>query len=276
MILIENELTFVSIPKCASISVHNALENSNLKIEPTFDQKLSIDNHESVSGDKLIPPDFINNSFKMIDQNKRVKLHMHLTISEIYTYLNSKVDTITIKRDYCKRFISSFYYIFDWWIKKVYNLNFKPSEITNDFIYKYFDDNAVAIIKQMIAHKKTNLYDKDIKKLLILPLIENYTTNHNKNEIINTKLYDNTYINFRIFDSQEAWKSGYKPTFEYDINELYKLENLFENRFDKKIKIGKENTTNKKFSSINIVEDQKLRDWVWNKFEKPFFSKKIF
>lgn len=276
MILIENELTFVSIPKCASVSVHNALEKSNLKIEPTFDQDFAVNSHNDTSFGKLIPPDIIDNSFKMINQNKRVKIHMHLTISEIYTYLNSKVDTITIKRDYCKRFISSFYYIFDWWIKKVYNLNFKPSEITNDYIYKYFNDDVIAIIKQMVAYQKTNLYDKEIKKFLIEPLIKNYTTNHNKNEIIDTKLYDDTYINFRIFDSQEAWKSGYEPTFEYDINELDKLEDLFNNRFNEKIKIGKENSLNKKFSEINIVEDQKLRDWVWNKFEKPFFNKKIF
>jgi hypothetical protein len=36
MILIENELIFLSVPKNASMSVHYALEDSNIQIEPTF------------------------------------------------------------------------------------------------------------------------------------------------------------------------------------------------------------------------------------------------
>jgi hypothetical protein len=36
MILIENELIFLSVPKNASIAVHYALEASDIQIEPTF------------------------------------------------------------------------------------------------------------------------------------------------------------------------------------------------------------------------------------------------
>lgn len=273
MILIENELVFVSIPKCASISVHNALENSDFKIEPTFNQDKELKIISGKIDSDFNFPVFLNN---FENSTKKIKIHPHLTISEIYTYLKNKVDTITIKRDYCKRFISCFYYIFDWWLINLYGLNYKKNSITNDFIYEYFTDNVVNIIKQMLAFKKTHEYDREIKKLLIKPLIKNFCIIDKKNQTIEEIINDDNYINFRIFDSQEAWKSGYKPKHEFDINELYKLEDLLYEKYNKKIKIGKENSISKENSKINVIEDQKLRDWVWNKFEKHHFTKKIF
>jgi hypothetical protein len=274
MILIENELAFVSIPKCASVSIHNALENSDFKIEPTFNQDLEL---SLMDGDhpikKLKMPNLIVRSF---EDTKKVKIHLHLTISEIYTYLKTNVNTLTIKRDFSKRFVSTFYYIFDWWIQQHYKLQYIPNKITNDFIYEYFTNDVVGMIKQMIAYQKTEVYDKEIKKLLIEPLIKDYCYNNNKQEIIENNLYDDTYVNFRIFDSQEAWKTGYKPTYVFEINEMDKVENFLMNKFDKKIKIGKDNSIDHTNSPINIVNDQRLRDWVWKNFEKEHFIKKIF
>jgi hypothetical protein len=271
MILIENEIVFVSIPKCASVSVHNALENSKYKIEPTF-----VENDISIDNDIAFKLPQIGNAFDFKNSNRKIKQHRHQSISEIYTFLKSNVNTITIRRDYCKRFVSSFYYIFDWWISNHYKIYYKPNCITNEFIYQYFTDDVIHMIKQMADPTKAKFYDEKMKKYLVEPLFKEYTLNTDIKKIIKEKLYDNTYINFRLFDSQEVWKSGHKPTYEFDINELYKLEDMLFDKYNKEIKIGKENSMNKALSNINIIEDQKLRDWVWNKFEKQHFTKKIF
>jgi hypothetical protein len=267
MILIENEIVFVSVPKCASISVHLALENSDLKIEPTF-----VD-----TGNTNFPDDYrMPNVIGWNPSWKKIKSHVHLSIAEIYSFLHSNVDTIVIKRDYCKRFISSFYYLFGHWIKENYGLVYNKNQITNDFIYEYFTDDVINCIKSMIQNSKNFEFDKKMKKEILIPLINNYCINYNKTSIIEKLVNDKTYINWRVFDSQEAWKSGHIPTYEFDINELYKLENLIESKFQKSIKIEKENTTKYSYSQMYVVEDQKLRDWVWNKFEKEYFTKKIF
>jgi hypothetical protein len=128
----------------------------------------------------------------------------------------------------------------------------------------------------MLQNSKNSEFDRKIKKEVIIPLVNEYCINYNKIPIIEKLETDKIYINYRVFDSQEAWKSGHKPTYEFDIHELYKFEDLIKSKFGESIKIEKENTTNYSYSKINIQEDQKLRDWVWNKFEKHYFSKKIF
>jgi len=267
--LIENDIAFIAIPKCASISIHCALELSDVKIEPTF-----IDNSTSniLSNGYVVPIMETELQYPY----KKIKTHSHQSISEVYTFLKSKVNTITIKRDYCKRFLSSFYYLFGLWIKEVYQLRYIPNKITNDFIYEYFTDEMIDCIKSMIQNSKNFEFDKKMKSKLISPLIQKYSMNYSKNSIIENMMKDNIYINWRVFDSQEVWKSGYKPTYEFDINELYKFEKLIENKYSKNIKIEKENKTNYEYSQINVNEDQKLRDWVWNKFEKSYFTKKLF
>ncbi len=268
MILIENEIVFVSTPKCASISIHSALEKTNLKIEPTF---IVPTNNEIIGGLKF--PDFINNN----DYFSKIKIHGHISISEIYTFLNQKVNTIVIKRDFFKRFISCFHYLFGWWIPTAYGIYYTPNVITNEFIYKHFTDEVIDIILQLPYSKHRIVeFHKKLKNLLIKPLIENYSSNYNKSILLNNLVTDDMYTNFTVILSQEHWKSGYKPTYEFDINELYKLEDMLFDKYNKEIKIGKENSMNKALSNINIIEDQKLRDWVWNKFEKQHFTKKIF
>lgn len=265
--LIENDIAFISIPKCASISVHWAFEKSDVKIEPTFK-----DDANDYFGNGYVMPIISGYGYPY----KKIKTHRHQSISEVYTYLNNKVDTITIKRDYCKRFLSSFYYLFGHWIKQTYKLNYIPNAITNDFIYEYFTDEIIDCIKSMIQNDKNFEFDKKIKSKLIVPLIEKYSMNYNKKSITKVMLQDNIYINYRVFDSQESWKSGYKPTYEFDINELFKFEKFIENKYDKQIKIGKENQINYQYPQMDVKEDQKLRDWIWNKFEKSYFTKKLF
>jgi len=270
MILIENEIVFVSIPKCASISVHFALEKTNLKIEPTFRTE-----HYDV-GNGLNVPDFING-----DSFSKIKKHGHQSIAQIYRFLNYKVDTIAIKRDYFKRFLSSFYYVIGWWIPMVYKMDYIPNKITNDFIYKYFTDEVISMIMQSCYDNSRSFeFHSKMKELLIKPLIQNFIVGYD-NENTKSKLElmlsnDSTYISYEILASQECWKSGYKPTYEFNIHELFKLEDFIFERYGQKLNIGQNNETNYKNIPINIFEDQKLKDWVWNKFEKQYHIKKIF
>jgi hypothetical protein len=267
MMLIENDIVFISIPKCASISVHLAFEKADLKIEPTFK-----DDANDLFGNGYVMPSIHG---KEVTYTK-IKTHRHQSISEVYTFLGSKVNTITIKRDYCKRFLSGVYYIFGHWVKEAYGLSYIPNKITNDFIYEYFTDEIIDCIKSMIQNDKNFEFDKKMKSKIIVPLIEKYSMNYNKKYIIENMMKDNIYINWRVFDSQEAWKSGYKPTYEFDIYELYKFEELIKSKYDTDIKIGKDNQINYAYPQMDIKEDQKLRDWIWNKFEKSYFTKKLF
>ena len=87
---------------------------------------------------------------------------------------------------------------------------------------------------------------------------------------------NNKYINFTMLDSQESYKSGYTPKYIFDIYELDKLENFIEEKFEKEITIRKENSLDKKIIKTNFINDTKLRDWVWNNFEKQYFIKTLF
>ena len=270
MILIENELVFVAVPKNASISVHDALENSDFNIKPTFNEEFMINEEYH----KLKTPSASN--MKFIKEHNKVKIHNHVRLGLIYDFLGAKPDAIIIKRDYCDRFISCFNYIFSYWVVNAYNIKLKKDIITNEFIYKYFTKDVVGMIFQLINDDLRYKYDKNLKKSLIEPIFINYAEEENIENIIETKLYNDTFINFSIFNSQEMYKSGYDVKYVFDIKKLTELELFLSNKFDKEIKIGKENSIPKSIIDTKIEEDQKLRDWVWKNFEKPYFTKKIF
>lgn len=251
--------------------MHRALENSDFSIEPTF--FISNDKKNERRNGPFVLPLHVSHE---ISENFKVKQHNHQTISQIYTYLKSKPDTLIIKRDYCKRFISAFHYLYAFWIKNAYKLDFISESIDNDFVYKYFTDDVCSMIREQVADEKAFMYDLKLKKLIIEPLILNFTTNKDKKKIIEKNLYDNTYVNYKILDSQEIWRSGYDVKHIFNIDELYKLENFLFEKYGKKIKLEKENHLLRDKKLVNITENQKLRDWVWNKFEKHHFKKTIF
>jgi hypothetical protein len=94
MILIENEIVFLSVPKCASISIHDALEMSDLDIKPTYNLEKNL---------KLLEDSGVNKLFKSsINYNHKIKTHHHLTIAWVYKFLGKTPEIIFIKRDYCK------------------------------------------------------------------------------------------------------------------------------------------------------------------------------
>lgn len=277
MILIENDIIFLSVPKNASTSVHFALEDSEFEIEPTFEH------------DKYV--DYIRETNPILfkDRGHKIKVHPHIATVDVYSYLGKKLPTIFIERDFSERFVSACNFIFNARITLAYPELIDTLEyIDNDWIYKNINDEVVLNIIQYEPNLnnpsnekslrlKNNASIENVDKHII-----NILKNISKNKVIlNKNLEDNqppknVLINFKMLDSQEIYKSGYTPKYIFNIHELDKLENFLYDRYGKKIKIQKVNAAEKSEIKTNIINDTKLRNWVWNKFEKHHFIKKIF
>jgi hypothetical protein len=112
-LLINNELIWISVPRCASHSIENSFYNSNLKIE-----------HYNTIFKNLVSDD---DGFK----------HQHINLYDLNNrWLNKK--TIRIKRDWMERWLSALGHL--WFtIEKNNRIPIIPyEEIDNDFIYKTF------------------------------------------------------------------------------------------------------------------------------------------
>ena len=79
-----------------------------------------------------------------------------------------------------------------------------------------------------------------------------------------------------MLDSQEIYKSGYTPKYIFDIKELDKLEKLMHEKYGKILEIKKINNMIQENIKTNFIHDTKLKNWVWDNFEKHHFIKKIF
>jgi hypothetical protein len=136
MILIENELIFLSVPKNASMAVHYALEESTIDIKPTFP-------HNAMMNMVLQ-----NNPKQFTENNHKIKIHTHYTTAEVYSNINKKLPTIFIKREYSDRFLSALNYIFNFSLPLAYPefaniIHF----IDNEWIYKNITNDVIENIK---------------------------------------------------------------------------------------------------------------------------------
>jgi hypothetical protein len=280
MILIENEIVFLSVPKNASISVHYALEESELKIEPTWDYEFWAKKAlESYSPQYHF-------------SNHKIKIHNHLTTNQVYYYLNKKLPTIFIKRDYCERFISALNYILNFQIVNAYGYEYSDilnndilPNIDNDWLYKTFTKDIIEkitfhiMVNVKMFHSNTIESYEDIVHKSLISSLNKFVKNKKRIKIPKTKdirFPNPKYVNFNMLGSQEIYKSGYIPEHIFDIYELDKLENFIKEKFGKEIKIKKENSADKSKIKTNFINDDKLRNWVWDNFEKQYFIKKLF
>lgn len=268
MLVIENEIAFLSIPKCASYSIHNALELYDYDIRPTFNQ----DYHEKL----LLNRTSLNgtNNF-YIKNHHKIKIHTHIPLNSIFKYVNKKCDFIIVERDYLDRFVSAFNHVINFTIPNEYHIQLKEDSIDNDFIYENFSKKTIENIITMKISSMTSNKDSDLKNSIVKPIFQKHIVNDNSKELIEKKLFDETYINFKMLDSQKYWLDGYDTNYKYDIGELYKLEEFLKNRYEKDIKFDKDNSPPKNLIKTNIVKDTKLKLWVWDNFEKHYHIKKI-
>jgi hypothetical protein len=274
MILIENELIFLAVPKNASMSVHYAFEESTINFEPAFPYKAMLD--------MILKNE--PNYFSL--NNHKIKIHPHYTTAEIYSNINKKLPTIFIKREYSDRFLSALNYIFNIRIPLVYpQLIPVLHNIDNEWIYKNVTHNVIENIKifnptDMNFHINEIDSPEDCVHRVIIHSLNKLTRNKvilKKNlSPYNDPFPKNKLINFKILDSQEIYKSGYIPKYIFDISELDRLEKMMMDRYGKILEIKKENVTIKSSLKTNFVNDSKLKDWAWNNFEKHHFQKKLF
>jgi hypothetical protein len=220
--LINNDLIWVAIPKCASISIERALVKTNL----------------------------ILNS---IHYNNDTSIHSHIRLSETIPIFGNK-ETVCIKRDWFERWMSSLQYVINVTAHiSPYTFKVKWKDIDNEFIYNFFTDEYV---NNLYGYREyDNLYKcflKFVEEKEIMP---------------NILPYEYTICTLL---SQQYWCDNQRCTYEFDISELDKFSDFIENRFGEKLNIEKFNSNPETKSKIII--DDKLRNWVWDKFEKPFIK----
>jgi hypothetical protein len=214
-LLIEDDLIWVSMPKCASFSIEHAITSSNLNYR-------------------------VHNQYAEFG-----KWHGHFDLKSLYDDFGYK-ETICIKRDWFERWLSSFEYFFYGMNKTGNPTIIEWEDVDNDFIYKTFQ-------KDYMEREKDNIYEISLKFL--------------KNPISDPK--HNRGL-FKLFFSQNYWKLNKPCTYEFDLSELYKLEEFIYNRYNKVIQIEKHNYIPK--SKNNIVINDELEQFVWDIFEKPFIK----
>ena len=228
-ICINNDLIWLSIPKCASTSIEDALMKS----------KLDVVHYE-------------------YGKNKDYNRHLHIRAKHLYDKFGLK-ETVCITRDYFDRWISGLKHIWDTYERINVPLIKKWEDVNNDFIYETFTDDYVNEI--YISGKN-------------FPTIRN----HNGKSLIDyskitrtelsKKIVPNDIFIENILRSQLYLKDNKKCTYEFNINEINKFEKFIENRYNIDFKLDILNKND--FHNNLIVRDEKLKNWVWEKFEKRF------
>lgn len=229
-LLINDELIWISIPRCASVSIENALLNSNLTI-------------------KQIP----------IDARYKNR-HMHFKKSQVYQEFGI-YKTVCIKRDWFDRWISGLYQLFSQInLSNIYTTIIPWEDIDNDFIYSTFDDNFANAIYV------DNIENWDTSFLRVI-----------KESSLRDKVYDfngnilpdiNGTGTLSALLSQNHYKENNPADYEFNISEIDKFSDFIYNKFGERLQIKKLNES--KPISNKIILDDKLKQWVWDKFEKRF------
>lgn len=195
---INNNLIWVSIPKCASFSVESALINSELKIRLLEKYK------------------------KFIEKRKYTELskHAHYPLKELYNEFGI-LETFCITRDVTERFISGLKHTL-WMYEKTFG--YEPvifhNKLNNNFIYDNIDEEFINNINSDIKEDNIKCAEK---------LIKNKLTDASDIERIASLIW--------ILKPQNFWKDNKKCNYEFSINNLNELENFIYSKYNVKIKI---------------------------------------
>jgi hypothetical protein len=237
---INNDLIWVSVPRCASHSIEDAFLNSPVSI----------------------------NHFKY-ENNRTYTEHVHMNLSELYKKFGKK-ETIAIKRNYFERWISGLQHMFLSYEMNNIKLSRKWEEVDNDFIYQYFSKEYIDSIHTFnpadlnLSNYKDTIEIKEILKLNLFNFKDSSTE-------INFEDLDVQFSPYMLLLSQMYWVSNNKCTYEFDITEIDKFEKFISTRYDIEFKIEKLNQSVP--MKNNIIKDDKLKKWVFDNFEKRFVSR---
>jgi hypothetical protein len=235
-ICINNDLIWVSVPRCASTSIERSILNSPLII-----------NHHRFGTAREYPK------------------HIHVKLSELYVNFG-KMETVVVKRNYFDRWISALQHVWNMYEIAGIKISVKWEDINNDFIYNNFTNDYVDSIYS-IGEMKTDLtkYDDIIKmREFNKSIIYKFTKNIPKN-------IDHTFNPLILLQSQSYWVDNQKCTYEFDITEIDKFEKFISERYDIDFKVDRINKSHP--IKNNIIKDDKLKKWVFDNFEKRFISR---
>jgi hypothetical protein len=235
-LLVNDDLIWVSIPRCASTSIERAFIDSSLDVK-----------HYTYG------------------YNLNFKSHYHIQLNKLYDKFGHK-ETVCIKRNYTDRWISALQYIW-----KSYEINGIPTlisweDIDNEFLYKTFTKEYVNVLYS------TNVSDINIQKdeveeqfnnnsLLISKKLAKYPE----------KIQKNPFLSHIVFFSQNYWTSNKKCTHEFDFSKIDEFESFIKKRYNMNFKLEKLNKSEK--PENKIVKNEELRIWIWENFEKRFENK---
>lgn len=232
-ICINNDLIWVSVPRCASTSIENSILNSSLTI-----------NH--------------HNFGIAIEYPK----HIHVKLSDLYVNFG-KMETVVIKRNYFDRWMSALQHI--WYMYEINGtgISVKWENLDNDFIYNNFTKEYIDSIYSIagIENELTKYEDiikiRDIKKSIVYKFTKNVPKN-----------IDHTFNPLILLLSQSYWVDNNKCTYEFNIDEIDKFEEFMCDKYEIDFKVDRINKSNP--IKNNIVKDDKLKKWVFDNFEKRF------
>lgn len=237
-LLINDELIWVSIPKCASMSIEKGLLESNLKIKKW--------------GREVDP------IYSEIRKNNRLfTYHIHIPVNELYQEFGKK-ETVCVTRDWFDRWLSALNFIwdeFEYYIKD-FKLVSKWEELDNETIYKIMDKSFLDSLHSI------QIYDEKMDKSNIEKCIANFLYNKNDIKHIDIKNFSGAP---GVLISEKYWKSNTKCTYEFDVKELDKFCEFIEKKFGEKIEIPVINKSSKRTNKI--IKDDRLKNFIWQNFE---------
>jgi hypothetical protein len=230
---INNDLIWVSVPRCASTSIEKAILNSSLTI-----------NHHKFGTSTKYPQ------------------HTHIELPKLYGNFG-KMETVVIKRNYFDRWISALQHV--WYTYEINGIELlvKWEDMNNDFIYEIFTKDYVDSIYLSFVSENELLKHKDIVETREFnnSIIYKFAKNMPKG-------IDYTYNPLLMLLSQSYWVFNNKCTYEFNIDEIDKFEKFMSNRYKIDFKLDKINKS--KPIKNGIIKDEKLKKWVFDMFEKRF------
>lgn len=232
-ICINNDLIWVSVPRCASTSIERAILNSSLTI-----------NHYRFGASTKYPQ------------------HAHVELSKLYEKFG-KIETVVVKRNYFDRWVSALQQTWYTYETNGIELLVKWEDINNDFIYEIFTKDYVDSIYSSFGTENQLLKHREIVEMREFnnSIIYRFAKNIPKS-------IDYTYNPLAVLLSQSYWVDNNKCTYEFDIDEIDKFEEFICNRYEIDFRVDIINKS--KPIKSNITKDEKLRKWVFDVFEKRF------
>lgn len=233
-ICINNDLIWVSIPRSASTSIENKLFQSGIPIKHYVFDSL----------------------------NAKGFQHVHVQLFDLYDRFGKK-ESVCIRRDFFDRWLSAIQHLFYMYDYNNIETIVKWEDVDNDFIYEHLTKDYIDKLYSLTPFIKTDA-EGELKNHAINELSDliRHFMKH-KDEPIDTN-----FTPYKLLASPLYWTNNQKCTYEFDMNDISSFEKFISNRYGVEFKLEKENQS--KYPTSKIVKDDKLKNWVFDNFEKRF------